>query len=343
MRAAMARAPRLNREDGLYHVTGRGNARSRIFHADEDRERFVERLAHGCESDGVVLHAYVLMDNHFHLVVRTPHANLSRFMQRLMTAYALYARYRHKRPGHVFQGRFGAKGIESERYLRDVTRYVHLNPVKTKAARQTPLEQRRRRLDAYRWSSYQGYLRSRDADVFVDAETVLRHFSTDPASARRAYRRFVEKNLAETDDESQALMKGHRLAIGSESFADTIDAELETRRTGGPTDADLGLAPARPSASLDRIERAVAARYGIRPEALREDGRRLGDAKAVVVELACRLTGMSQRAVGAHFGGVTGAAVGQLRRALREGRASDSPHPRAQVVEEIQREIVGEG
>lgn len=97
--------------------------------------------------------AYALMGNHFNLVVRTPEANLSAFMQRVMTSYALYARYRHKRPGHIFQGRFKAKLIEGDGYLRRVTRYVHLNPVKTKATARLSLDERRRLLEEHRWSN----------------------------------------------------------------------------------------------------------------------------------------------------------------------------------------------
>ena len=88
----MARPARIGRENGLYHVTSRGNARSDIFRRDGDRERFLDRLGYNLETFEVILHAYVLMDNHFHLVVRTPQANLSAFMQRLLTSYALYAR-----------------------------------------------------------------------------------------------------------------------------------------------------------------------------------------------------------------------------------------------------------
>jgi REP element-mobilizing transposase RayT len=87
----MARPPRIDFPDAVYHVTSRGNGRADIFWSDGDRRRFLTQLAHHAHLTGVVLYAYVLMDNHFHLLVRTPWANLSSFMQRLLTAYALYA------------------------------------------------------------------------------------------------------------------------------------------------------------------------------------------------------------------------------------------------------------
>ena len=131
----MPRPPRIDFPDALYHVTSRGNGRATIFHSDADRERFLAQLADSLHTAAVVLHAYVLMDNHFHLLVHTPRGNLSRFMQRLCTAYAMYARYKHRRPGHQFQGRFKAKLVEDDVYLRVLRRYMHLNPVKTAAAR----------------------------------------------------------------------------------------------------------------------------------------------------------------------------------------------------------------
>jgi REP element-mobilizing transposase RayT len=89
----------------------------------------------GVNSAAIVLYAFAIMDNHFHLLARTPRANLSQFMQRLNTSYALYARFKHHRPGHQFQGRFKAKLVEDETYLRMLTRYIHLNPIKVATCR----------------------------------------------------------------------------------------------------------------------------------------------------------------------------------------------------------------
>ena len=131
----MPRPPRIDFPDAIYHVTSRGNGRDVIFWSDDDRTRFLGQLADNLQTAAVVLYAFVLMDNHIHLLVRTPRANLSRFMQRLLTAYSLYARFKHRRPGHQLQGRFKAKLVQDDVYLRAVTRYMHLNPVKIAACR----------------------------------------------------------------------------------------------------------------------------------------------------------------------------------------------------------------
>ncbi len=120
------------------------------------------------------------MGNHFHLLVRTPRANLSRFMQRLLSSYALYSRYKHRRPGHLFQGRFRAKLIEDESYLLAVSRYIHLNPVKIAAARRWSGAQRLRHLENYRWSSYPGHVAKANMQEFMRYEVLKRSIGVRP-------------------------------------------------------------------------------------------------------------------------------------------------------------------
>ncbi len=195
----MPRPPRIDFSDAVYHVTSRGNGRADIFWSADDRQRFLGQLAQHLNLSAVVLYAYVLMDNHFHLLVRTPRANLSRFMQRLLTAHALYARYRHRRPGHLFQGRFKAKLVEDEVYLLAVTRYIHLNPVKITACRQMNGRQRQQRLAAYRWSSYRGYLSAAQAEDFVRYDVLL-EYGRNRSAAQRHYRAYVQACLRSSGD-----------------------------------------------------------------------------------------------------------------------------------------------
>ena len=111
----MPRPPRKAYAGAKYHITVRGNGRQNIFLCEEDRGRFLEQLWGGLEKDEVILYAYVLMSNHYHLLIETRRANVSAFMQRLNTAYGMYFRYKHGRPGHALQGRFGAKLVTSGR------------------------------------------------------------------------------------------------------------------------------------------------------------------------------------------------------------------------------------
>src|SRR5271157_1922938 len=126
----MARPLRIERPGGRYHVTARGNEQKPIYRTDGDREHCLRLLGEMSERFGVRVHAYTLMDNHYHLMVETPEANLSRAMQWLNVSYSVWFNRRHERGGHLFQGRFGAVVVEEDAGWQEVARYVHLNPVR---------------------------------------------------------------------------------------------------------------------------------------------------------------------------------------------------------------------
>lgn len=126
----MARPLRLQIAGGIYHVTSRGNRRQSICYDDHDRRCFLSMQDRVVARCGWRLHAYCLMDNHFHLLIETPKPNLSVGMQRLKCEYAAYFNARHALEGHLFQQRFGSRVIESEEYFSDALRYIALNPVR---------------------------------------------------------------------------------------------------------------------------------------------------------------------------------------------------------------------
>jgi REP element-mobilizing transposase RayT len=150
----MARPQRIEYEGAVYHVTARGNERRAIFRDAADREQFLRVLRERVERFEVRLYLFCLMTNHIHLVVETPRANLGRFMHRLQTAYTIYFNRRHKRSGHLLQGRYGAWLIEKDAYILRLSRYVHLNPVFTASARSKPVSEQIIMLRRYPWSSY---------------------------------------------------------------------------------------------------------------------------------------------------------------------------------------------
>lgn len=314
----MPRPPRIEYSDALYHVTSRGNARQTLFHTDQDRQRFLIQLESNLESYGVVLYAWVLMTNHFHLVVRTPRANLSRFMQRLNSSYSLYYRYKHRKPGHVLGGRYKAPAIEDEEYLLAVTRYVHLNPIRTGEQKRRTKAEQVDYLESYRWSSYPAYA---GRVVFPEwmSDHVLKGYGRNRKEAHRRYRAYVHAGVLESDTPILELMRTSRYAIGSETFVEKIEGTLRARSRGDALDADVSL-PWR-GVEFDVIDRVVSGKYGIRPEGLRLHGHAVGAAKLVAVELAARRSGKTLRAIGEHYGGITGQAVAMIRqRARREKR-----------------------
>ena len=135
----MARPLRIEFAGALYHVTSRGDRREDIYLDDGDRQLFLEVLEAVCERFNWEVHAYCLMSNHYHLLVETPDGNLSRGMRHLNGVYTQRFNRRHKKVGHVFQGRYKAILVQKENYLLELSRYIVLNPVRAGMVR----EQRR--------------------------------------------------------------------------------------------------------------------------------------------------------------------------------------------------------
>lgn len=312
----MPRPPRIELEGGVYHLTSRGNGRQDIFHDDEDRARFLDQLRDNLETFEVVLYAYVLMSNHYHLLIRTRRANLARFAQRLNTSYGLYYRYKHDRPGHVFQGRYKAKLVDGEEYLLRLTRYIHLNPIKTGAARKLLPDERMKRLEGYRWSSFPGYGLQKRAVEWVDYG-VLRYYGRGPVEARRRYRAYVRAMVMENDEALREALRANAYAVGETPFVEDVERRLKARRTGGARDVDVDLPCDR--VGLDQIDRVVANEYGVDIGSLKRHGHAAGEAKLMAVELAVRATDLTQREIGCHYGGIGSSAVAMMRRKMRDG------------------------
>ena len=126
----MPRQPRLDAPGALHHVMGRGIERTTIFRADRDREDFLNRLADLCLDGNLHVYAWCLLSNHFHLLVRTGRQPISGSMRKLLTGYVVNFNLRHKRHGHLFQNRYKSIICEDDPYLLELTRYIHLNPVR---------------------------------------------------------------------------------------------------------------------------------------------------------------------------------------------------------------------
>jgi REP element-mobilizing transposase RayT len=178
----MARAPRLQIEGGVYHVTARGNRRQTIFTDDRDRMRFLALLNEVAGRLDWSGHAYCLMPNHFHLLVETPGRTLSRGLQRLNGSYAQWFNWRHGLSGHLFQGRFHSVLVETDAHLLELSRYAVQNPVRARLC-DSPAD--------WPWSSCRAMLGlARPAD-FLAVDRVLAHFGHDAGRARRAFHSFV--------------------------------------------------------------------------------------------------------------------------------------------------------
>src|SRR4030042_891859 len=141
----MARPLRIDREDTFYHVLNRGNEQRAVFRDAQDCEGFLARLGRCSERFSLAVYAYVLMGNHYHLLVRTREANLSAAIQWLGVSYSTWHNARHRRSGHLFQGRFKSFLIAEDSYLYRLLLYIHRNPLRARLVE---------RLADYPWSNY---------------------------------------------------------------------------------------------------------------------------------------------------------------------------------------------
>jgi hypothetical protein len=212
-----------------------------------------------------------------------------------------------------------------------LTRYIHLNPIKTAACRRLSRQQRVRRLESYRWSSYPGYVAAGKKMESVCYD-LLQDYGRTLAAGRKMYRAYVRACILEDDGPILEALAASRYAIGDSAFVEKAERQLTRRRSGRAQDADLALP--RPTIASVRIDARVAAEFGVKPEDLRAHGHHGGTAKFAAVELACRLTGLTQRAVGDLHGGISSAAVSIIRRKIRTGE-----YPLASIVERLQQEL----
>jgi putative transposase len=179
----MARPLRLQFPGGVYHVTARGNEQRLVFADDVDCHSFLRALAAVVERYHILCHAYCLMNNHYHLVLETPDANLSSAMRQLNGVYSQRFNRRHSRTGHLFGGRFHAVVVERDAHLREVARYIVLNPVRAGLV-DDPVE--------WRWSSYHATIGDAAIPAFLTIDWLLAlSGSADRGEAQRAYRAFV--------------------------------------------------------------------------------------------------------------------------------------------------------
>ncbi|MEK9942830.1 MAG: transposase [Gammaproteobacteria bacterium] len=182
----MARPLRLEYAGALYHVTSRGDRREAIYEDDDDRLRWLVVIAEVCERFNWRVHAYCLMDNHYHLVLETVDGNLSKGMRQLNGVYTQYYNRRHGRSGHVFQGRYKAVHVDREAYLLELCRYVVLNPVRAGMVND---------VGDWPWSNYQAMVGKSAPLSWLATDWVLSHFSGRRGQARAKYVDFVREGV----------------------------------------------------------------------------------------------------------------------------------------------------
>jgi len=227
----MARPLRIEYPGALYHITSRGDRGERIYENDADRMAFLQTLERVVERFRWVCHAYCLMGNHYHLLVETPEPNLSRGMRQLNGVYTQNHNRRHRKTGHVFQGRYKSVLIQKESHLLEVSRYVVLNPVRAGLVE---------RAEQWRWSSYGATAGLSQPPPFLTTDWLLAQFGEKRDRAQSEYRRFVREGTGESPVPWEELVGG--FLLGDEAFIARCQALVEK---------------SRPRQDLSRVERYV--------------------------------------------------------------------------------------
>jgi putative transposase len=265
----MARPLRLDHAGAVWHVTGRGNERREIFRDDQDREQFLRTLAAVVKRFRWRVHAYVLMGNHYHLLLETPEPTLSRGMRHLNGLYTQSFNRRHGRVGHLLQGRFKAILVEKESHLLELSRYVVLNPVR--AGMTTTAGQ-------WKWSNYRATAGLGSVPSWLETEWTLEQF-LPRREAERRYRAFVAQGKGSGYAPWEQLVS--QIYLGGEGFRKKIQA-MVSKRARSREVPRLQRLPAR-SALVD-IVGAASREFGVSEADLRR--RRHTPARLAVAYLA---------------------------------------------------------
>lgn len=235
----MARPIRVEYANAVYHVTARGNERKAIYRDDADRLRFLETVEEAVGRFGVVIHAHCLMPNHYHLLLQTPRANLSAAAGWLQTTYSVRFNRRHRRSGHLYQGRFKAHLVEEDAYAQELIKYVHLNPVRPKDKRKPIPAELKGELRKYRWSSHRAYagIDRKPAPAWVCLDW-LSYFGRSRRAAQAEYRRQVDQMFGQVIRSPWEDLR-HGLVLGGDALWDKVrgliqeakgDEEIRWRR-----------------------------------------------------------------------------------------------------------------
>jgi putative transposase len=218
----MARPVRLEFSDAIYHVTTRGDGGGDIFVDDQDRQLFLAVLAEVISRTGWIVHAYVLMDNHYHLLIETPKPNLSRGMRQLNGVYTQRFNSLHGSGGRVFQGRFKAILVERSTALLDLCRYIVLNPLRLKTVKN---------ISRYRWSSYRATAGEVNAPAWLSTGWILDQFGKNSTVSRRKYAEFVQAGIGLSSPLSRVKSQ---ILLGSASFVKKMKQRLMAGAGGKP-------------------------------------------------------------------------------------------------------------
>lgn len=288
----MARPLRIEYEGAFYHITARGNERKRIFFGKGDYDKFKEYLLEAQDKYGYRLHCYVLMGNHYHLVIETPNGNMNKVLHYINGSYANYINRKRNRNGHLLQGRYKGILVDRDAYMLELSRYLHLNPVRAKIVE---------RPEDYRQSSYRSYVKTQK-EAIVTTDLILGMVSEDGKTARRAYREYVEKGVTEEGRNPLEDVYGG-VILGSRGF---IKQALRMLKETALDQEEIARRRELRKFEIEDVIEAVCSYFEVSADRLAEGGNDLRD---MAIYLLKRHTSFLNRQIGELFEGLTYSGV----------------------------------
>jgi len=305
----MARSLRIEFEGALYHVTARGNERKRIFFSRTDYDKFLHYVAEAKKKHGIKIHCYVLMSNHYHLVIETPEANISRAMHYINSSYTTYINIKRKRSGHLFQGRFKAIVVDCDNYLAELSRYIHLNPVRAKMVEKPA---------GYPYSSYKAYI-TKNENKLLTQDLILNMISSNGINVRDEYRRFIESAIG-TEPDSPLKDTYGGIILGRKNFIKDILSRV--KETCLQVEEISNRKAMRSLCDMVEIIDFLENYFNVSKKEITE--RKYSGLRRIAIYLIKINTGATNSEIGKCFGGITYSAVAKayerFKRTLRIDR-----------------------
>lgn len=293
----MTRPLRVEYAGAVYHVINRGNAGEYLYRSVRDRKKYLSYLEKAVNRFSIKIHTYCLMRNHFHLLMETQHPNLSKAVQWINVSYAGYFNRKYKRNGHLFQGRFKSILVDADSYLKQLSRYIHLNPVRTGiAVRPTD----------YSWSSYNAFIGKVTIPKWLETNWLLSQFGRKRKEAIANYRDFVETVDAKTLKNPEKEVTGGFI-LGSADFISWVKESFLSKRTDVKEIPQLR--QLKPMIKPERIVEIVGKEFRQNEAFLLSKGRKRNIARDTAIYLARDLTGESVKTLGEYFGNISGAGI----------------------------------
>lgn len=310
----MARPLRIQYPGAVYHVTCRGNERKEIFRDDRDREAFLNILFRSVNIYNIKIYGYILMDNHFHFLLETPLGNLGEVMRHFNITYTSYFNRRHKRVGHLYQGRYKSIVVDKGEYLSVLSRYIHLNPIRTKQMRGKTVKEKIGYLMDYKWSTLRGYIHKGKRDEGIEYETVLSEYGGDNDNGRGAYTRRIQVDIADGLEVKDKVI-GQSI-LGGEKFIKWIKEKF----LKGEKDRECPpLREIQRYRAKEEILQAVEKETGKSFEEIKGEGESI---RQIAMDILYRVGGIKGVEIGRIFG-VDYSTVSQGRKRLREKMQRD--------------------